>query len=87
MTPPFLAWLRGDARPLSSKDLSQTISFARITLVVGLVFLHYDSFPNSTVSPFHGLDVNAHQVATAINSTRPDSSINGNTIRNAVRKL
>ena len=68
MSPSFLAWIRGDARPLSSKELSQTISFARITLVVGLVFLHYDSFPNSTVSPFHGLDVNAHQVATAINS-------------------
>jgi hypothetical protein len=64
----LIAWLRGDARPLSSKDLSQTISFARITLVVGLVFLHYGNYPNSKVSPFHGLDVNEHQVATAINS-------------------
>jgi succinoglycan biosynthesis protein ExoH len=64
----FVRWLRGDARPLSSKDLSQAISFARITLVVGLVFLHYGSYPNSKVSPFHGLDVNGHQIATAINS-------------------
>ena len=64
----LVAWLRGDARPLSSKDLSQTISFARITLVVGLVLLHYGAYPNSKVSPFHGLDVNEHQLATAINS-------------------
>ena len=68
MSSKILAWLRGDARPLASADLSQTISFARITLVVGLVFLHYDSFPNSTVSPFHGLDINAHQFATAVTS-------------------
>jgi hypothetical protein len=64
----LVTWLRGDARPLSSKDLSQAISFARITLVVGLVFLHYGSYPNSKVTPFHGLDVNEHQLATAINS-------------------
>ncbi len=64
----FVNWLRGEARPLSSKDLSQSMSFARISLVVGLVFLHYGSYPNSEVSPFHGLDIGHHQVATAINS-------------------
>jgi surface polysaccharide O-acyltransferase-like enzyme len=60
--------LRGSARPLTQKQLSQTISFARISLVVGLVFLHYGTYPNSKVSPFHGVDVGSHQVATAINS-------------------
>jgi succinoglycan biosynthesis protein ExoH len=53
---------------LDSAKLSETISFARILLIVGLVFLHYGSFPNSTVSPFHGLDPQAHQVATFVNS-------------------
>ena len=63
-----IRWLRGSARPLTQTQLSQTISFARISLVVGLVFLHYGSYPNSTISPFHGLDVSSHQIATAINS-------------------
>lgn len=56
------------AKSLRAADLSQTISFARIVLIVGLVFLHYESFPNSAVSPFDGLDTQAHQVATFINS-------------------
>jgi len=63
-----LAWLRGDARVLTERDISRTISFARISLVVGLVFLHYGSYPNSRISPFHGIDVSANQVATGINS-------------------
>jgi succinoglycan biosynthesis protein ExoH len=63
-----LAWLRGDARVLTERDISRTISFARISLVVGLVFLHYGSYPNSRISPFHGIDVSAHPVATGINS-------------------
>lgn len=63
-----LAWLRGDARVLTERDISRTISFARISLVVGLVFLHYGSYPNSRISPFHGIDVGAHQLATGINS-------------------
>jgi len=63
-----LAWLRGDARVLTDRDISRTISFARISLVVGLVFLHYGSYPNSRISPFHGVDVHEHQLATGINS-------------------
>jgi surface polysaccharide O-acyltransferase-like enzyme len=65
----FLHWLlRGDARAISAKDLSQTISFARISLIVGLVFLHYESFPNSRVSPFTGFDPVEHSFATYVNS-------------------
>lgn len=41
---------------------------ARISLVVGLVFLHYGSYPNSRISPFYGIDVHANQLATGINS-------------------
>jgi surface polysaccharide O-acyltransferase-like enzyme len=63
-----LAWLRGDACVLTDRDISRTISFARISLVVGLVFLHYGSYPNSRISPFRGIDVNEHQLATGINS-------------------
>jgi hypothetical protein len=64
-----LQWLlRGDARTLSGRELSQTISFARIVLIVGLVFLHYEKFPNSPSSPFGGFDPDAHQLATFINS-------------------
>ena len=62
------ALCRGDARALSAQELSQTISFARISLIVGLVFLHYETYPNSTLSPFRGLDVAQHQVATFVNS-------------------
>jgi succinoglycan biosynthesis protein ExoH len=61
-------WLRGDAGELTDRDVSRTISFARISLVVGLVFLHYGSYPNSRISPFHGIDVDEHQLATGINS-------------------
>lgn len=64
----LVAALRGDARTLSDRELSQTINFARITLIVGLVFLHYGSYPNSQSSPFRGLDIHHHQVATYVNS-------------------
>jgi hypothetical protein len=63
-----LAWVRGDAVELSDRDVSRIISFARISLVVGLVFLHYGSYPNSRISPFRGIDVHEHQLATGINS-------------------
>jgi succinoglycan biosynthesis protein ExoH len=56
------------SQPLPAADLSQTISFARLALIVGLVFLHYESFPNSNVSPFRGFDPDHHQVATFLNS-------------------
>ncbi len=62
------AAVRGGARTLSERELSQTINFARITLIVGLVFLHYDSYPNSRSSPFRGLDTEQHQIATFVNS-------------------
>ena len=62
------AFWRGNRAALTPAQLSQTISFARITLIIGLVFLHYQSFPHSGVSPFHGLDIRQHQVATFINS-------------------
>lgn len=60
--------LRGNAHALSERELSQTINFARIALIVGLVFLHYDSFPNSRLSPFRGIDTEQHQIATFVNS-------------------
>lgn len=53
---------------LDALELSRTIGFARITLIVGLVFLHYGAFPNSTLSPFRGLDITDHRLATFINS-------------------
>jgi succinoglycan biosynthesis protein ExoH len=55
-------------RRLDGIELSRSIGFARITLIVGLVFLHYGKYPNSTLSPFRGMDVTTHQVATFINS-------------------
>jgi succinoglycan biosynthesis protein ExoH len=55
-------------RELSSLEISRTISLARIVLIVGLVFLHYLKFPNSSVWPYTGLDLNAHSVATFVNS-------------------
>lgn len=64
----FYGWFRGDAASLSDRQISQTINLARITLIVGLVFLHYQAYPNSTSSPFDGLDVAHHPVATFINS-------------------
>ena len=60
--------LRGDARALSPHAISQTISFARIVLIVGLVFLHYEQYPNIDASPFAGVDVASHQLATFVNS-------------------
>ena len=61
-------WLRGDATVLTRDEISRTISFARISLIVGLVFLHYQAFPDSDVSPFVGIDLERHPVATFINS-------------------
>ncbi len=55
-------------RTLSSQETSKAISLARIILIVGLVFLHYDAFPNSNASPFDGLDTASHSFATWVNS-------------------
>lgn len=60
--------LHGDLPPLTQPQLSQAINFARITLIVGLVFLHYAAYPNSLNSPFDGMDPAAFPVATFVNS-------------------
>lgn len=62
------AYLAGSTPSLSKAQLSQIISFSRITLIVGLVFLHYEKFPNSRITPFRGMDTEAFQVATFVNS-------------------
>jgi hypothetical protein len=49
-------------------SLPTTIEVARVVLVIGLVFLHYFSFPNSRVSPFTGFDPDNHPFATFVNS-------------------
>ncbi len=54
---------------LSQTQLSHTIGLARIMLIIGLVFLHYGSFPNSTANPFRGMDIDFHPFATWANST------------------
>ena len=48
--------------------LSRTIDFARISLIVGLVFLHYGMYPNFHANPFGGMSVNEYEVATFVNS-------------------
>lgn len=60
--------LRGDAQALSRQDISRTISFSRIVLIVGLVFLHYLQYPDVKASPFSGMDASRHQLATFVNS-------------------
>jgi surface polysaccharide O-acyltransferase-like enzyme len=62
------SYLAGAKPRLSKAQLSQVINFSRITLIVGLVFLHYESYPNSRISPFRGMDTEAFQVATFVNS-------------------
>ena len=52
----------------SDLQISQAINLARILLIVGLVFLHYQAYPNSTTSPFDGVDPDHHQLATFVNS-------------------
>lgn len=65
----FHVWLRGtESSPLSAQELSRTINLARISLIIGLVFLHYQTYPNSTASPFDGIDMAHHPWATYINS-------------------
>ena len=53
---------------LVERGLAQTINFARISLIVGQVFLHYESFPNARISPFRGVDPQQNQVATYLQS-------------------
>lgn len=60
--------VRGDAQVLSKHEMSQAISFSRIVLIVGLVFLHYQQYPDLDVSPFAGMGTGAHRLATFVNS-------------------
>ncbi|WP_119300150.1 acyltransferase family protein [Dongia deserti] len=62
------AMVRGDRAALTKEELSRTISFARITLIVGLVFIHYEWFPNARISPFRGFDPTQNHVATFVQS-------------------
>jgi hypothetical protein len=60
--------IRGNSLALSKQEISQTISFARIVLIIGLVFLHYQQFPDVEADPFVGMDASRHQLATFVNS-------------------
>jgi fucose 4-O-acetylase-like acetyltransferase len=60
--------VRGNAPMLSKNDISDTISFARIALIVGLVFLHYEQYPEVQTSPFAGMNASRYQLATFVNS-------------------
>ncbi len=60
--------VRGNAQVLSKNDISDTISFARIALIVGLVFLHYEQYPEVQTNPFAGMNASRHQLATFVNS-------------------
>lgn len=51
-----------------SSHLSRTIDLSRIALIVGLVFLHYGKYPNLKVSPFDGVSVGEHELATFVSS-------------------
>lgn len=59
--------MRGNARAMSAQELSRTISFARIVLIVGLVFLHYQWYPNSEFSLYRRPHSDGYQVAAFIN--------------------
>lgn len=60
--------VRGNAPMLSKDDLSDTIGFARIALIVGLVFLHYEQYPAVQTNPFAGMNASRFQLATFVNS-------------------
>lgn len=61
-------WLRGDDPAVGEHGVSRTINLARLVLIVGLVFLHYQQFPNSDVTPFDGFDPLRHPLPTFVNS-------------------
>ncbi|MEI7035629.1 acyltransferase [Fulvimonas yonginensis] len=60
--------LRGNSLGLSPQAISQTISFARIVLIIGLVFLHYEQYPDVSANPFSGMEASGHRLATFVNS-------------------
>jgi succinoglycan biosynthesis protein ExoH len=51
-----------------SLHLSRTIDLSRIALIVGLVLLHYGKYPNLEASPFDGVSVGEHELATFVSS-------------------
>ena len=58
-----------DGRHHDAAGLVRAIEVARVTLVVGLVFLHYGTYLNAWHSPFRGFAPGPHAVATFVNST------------------
>jgi fucose 4-O-acetylase-like acetyltransferase len=56
------------ARPVQTQAaLTGTIEFARVALVIGLVFLHYFNLPGDHRPPFQGIDPDGPRLATFIN--------------------
>jgi peptidoglycan/LPS O-acetylase OafA/YrhL len=53
---------------MQAAQIRQQIDFLRFFMIVGLVFLHYGSFPGTDLSPFRGFQETDHPVATFINS-------------------
>lgn len=54
--------------PAAPVILSRAIDFSRIALIVGIVFLHYGMYPNLHASPFGGMSITEHEIATFVNS-------------------
>jgi succinoglycan biosynthesis protein ExoH len=48
--------------------IAERIDLLRFLLIVGLVFLHYGTFPGSQASPFAGFTPSTHPVATFVNA-------------------
>lgn len=65
-TAPLAAGSRPAAAAAAAASLSTAIEVARVALVIGLVFLHYFSFPNLDAPPFSGIDPR-FPVATFVN--------------------
>jgi succinoglycan biosynthesis protein ExoH len=56
------------ARPIeAAASLPRTIEFARVALVIGLVFLHYFNLPGDHRPPFLGIDPDGPRIATFVN--------------------
>lgn len=51
-----------------AENLRVQIDFLRISLVIGLVFLHYGSFPGSDWFPSHGFVPSDYPIATFVNA-------------------
>jgi len=65
----MLSYFRNAGHGLSQPEISRAISFARIMLIVGLVCVHFENFPNSAASPIAGLDIHNHPFATWVDAT------------------